>query len=349
MIEVRLKKKFGAFDLDVEFSSETTGITVLAGPSGSGKSSIINMIAGLVKPDAGRIFINDRLLFDSSTGVDCPIQQRRCGYVFQDGRLFPHMTVQKNLLYGRHSDAAMLQETAELLGIEHLLQRMPGRLSGGEKQRVAIGRALLMQPQILLMDEPLASLDPERKDELLPYISKLPERVNIPIFYVTHSRREILRLSDELIRVSHGRVQSSGKPAGEYAGLGDADTEGEYVSVFECQISDYNEPYGVIRAEIAGITLFILAQECPTGSKIRAAIKAADVSVSLGEPQGISTRNIFRARVVDMEELSNKTVLIHTDAGVPMTARISKASAHRLELKIGSEVYLLVKAVSMTY
>jgi molybdate transport system ATP-binding protein len=349
MIEVILKKNFGAFDLDVEFTSETNGITVLAGPSGSGKSSIINMIAGLVEPDAGRIYINGRLLFDSKAGINCAIQQRRCGYVFQDGRLFPHMTVQKNLLYGRYSDVSKLQETADLLGIDHLLQRMPGKLSGGEKQRVAIGRALLMQPEILLMDEPLASLDSERKNELLPYIAKLPEKVNIPIFYVTHSRREILRLSDELIRISHGRVQSSGKPEGEYAGLGSADSEGEYVSVFESQITEYNESYGVLRAEVSGISLFILAQECPTGSKIRAAIKATDVSVSLEKPQGISTRNIFRACIVEMEELSNKTVLIHTDAGVPITARISKASAHRLNLNIGTEVYLLVKAVSMTY
>ncbi len=349
MIEVRVKKNFGGFDLDVEFASESTGITVLAGPSGSGKTSIINMIAGLVTPDEGRIFINDKLLFDSATGADCPIQLRRCGYIFQDGRLFPHMNVRKNLLYGRHSDVSRIEEITGLLGIGHLLQRMPGKLSGGEKQRVAIGRALLMQPQILLMDEPLASLDPERKDELLPYIAKLPEHFGIPIFYVTHSRREILRLSDELIRISQGRIQSVGKPTGEYLGLGSVDTTGEYVSVFDCRIVAYNEQFGVIEAESAGMSFYILAGECPPGSRIRAAIKASDVTVSLAEPHNISTRNIFRAQIREVEDSTAHSVLIHTDAGAPLTARISRASALRLNLQPGQQVYLLVKAVSMTY
>ena len=349
MIEVKLKKNFGAFDLDVEFTSAGTGITVLAGPSGSGKTSIINMIAGLVTPDEGRIFINDKLLFDSATGSNCPIQQRRCGYIFQDGRLFPHMTVQKNLLYGSHSDATKLHETSQLLGINHLLQRMPGKLSGGEKQRVAIGRALLMRPQVLLMDEPLASLDPERKDELLPYIAKLPGLVNIPIFYVTHSRREILRLSDELIRISHGRIQSTGKPEGEYAGLGSVETTGDFLSVFECQVAEFDSQFGVIRAETAGTSIYILAQSCPTEEKIRAAIKASEVTVSLECPQNISTRNIFKGTIRRLEESTNNSILVHTDAGVSITARISKASVHRLQLKQGMEIFLLVKAVSMTY
>ncbi len=349
MIEVRLKKNFGAFDLDVEFTSDTTGITVLAGPSGSGKSSIINMIAGLVTPDSGRVFINGKLLYDSELKVSCPIQERRCGYVFQDGRLFPHMTVRKNLLYGKHSDASQLQEISELLGIDHLLERMPAKLSGGEKQRVAIGRALLMRPQILLMDEPLASLDPQRKDELLPYIAKLPEKVNIPIFYVTHSRTEILRLSDELIRVSHGRIQSAGKPEGEYAGLGSVETEGDYVSVNECRIVDYDDEFGVVTAEHQGTNFYIVAAQRPTAERIRAAIKASDVTISLDEPQNISTRNIFRATILSMEETRNRSVLVHTAAGVPLTARISKASAHRLNLTVGGQVYLLVKAVSMAY
>ncbi len=349
MIDVSLKKDFGAFNIDVSFTSETTGITVLAGPSGSGKTSIINMIAGLSTPDSGRIFINDRLLFDSDNKIDCPIQQRRCGYIFQDGRLFPHMSVRRNLLYAKNSDAERLPEIAELLGIAHLLERMPGKLSGGEKQRVAIGRALLMRPEVLLMDEPLASLDPQRKDELLPYIARLPEHFNIPIFYVTHSRREILRLSDELIRIDKGRIQSSGKPTGEYLGLGTTETEGEYLSVFECTIADYNPEYGVVQADFRGGSVFILADERPGEKTIRAAIRASDVTVSLEKPTQISTRNIFYGKIVRLEESTARSILVHTDAGIPVAARISKASADRLKLTVGKEIFLLVKAVSMTF
>ncbi len=349
MIDVKLKKNFGAFDIDIAFTSETNGITVLAGPSGSGKTSIISMIAGLTKPDSGRIHINDRLLFDSDQKIDCPIQKRRCGYIFQDGRLFPHMSVQKNLLYGSHSDASRLEEIAELLGIDHLLSRMPAKLSGGEKQRVAIGRALLMRPEILLMDEPLASLDPQRKDELLPYIARLPEQFNIPIFYVTHSRREILRLSDELIRIEKGRIKSFGKPAGEYQGLGTTDTEGEYLSVFECDIADYNDNFGVVKAAFPGGHVFILADKRPQDTKVRAAIRASDVTVSLEQPTQISTRNIFSGTIVRLEESTARSVLVHSDIGIPIAARISKASAHRLELEPGKPIFLLVKAVSMNF
>ena len=349
MIDVRLKKNFGAFDIDIAFTSETNGITVLAGPSGSGKTSIISMIAGLVKPDSGRIFINDRLLFDSDRGIDCPIQKRRCGYIFQDGRLFPHMSVQRNLLYGVHSDASRLGEISELLGIDHLLTRMPGKLSGGEKQRVAIGRALLMRPEILLMDEPLASLDAQRKDELLPYIARLPEQFRIPIFYVTHSRREILRLSDELIRIEKGRIQSFGKPTGEYQGLGTADTEGEYLSVFECRIEDYNDSFGVVKAAFPGGHVYILTESRPQQQKVRAAIRASDVTISLEPPSQISTRNIFQGTVDRLEESTARSVLVHTDVGIPIAARISKASAHRLALEPGKRIFLLVKAVSMNF
>ena len=351
MIDVRLRKNFGSFNVDVEFSSESMGITVLAGPSGSGKTTIINMIAGLVRPDEGHIHINGRTLFDSKKGIDCPVQQRRCGYIFQDGRLFPHMNVRKNLLYGNNGNLSRLDDITSLLGIEHLMERMPSKLSGGEKQRVAMGRALLMQPDILLMDEPLASLDPERKEELLSYIDRLPQQFDIPVFYVTHSRREILRLSDELIRVEKGRIQSTGKPAGEYHGLGISEGNGEYYSVFDCRITDFDGKFGVISAEFAGGIIHILSDEAPEQKKFRAAIKAADVTVSLAAPdaENISTTNIFRGTVQSLEESSAGSILVHTDIGAPLAAHISRASSSRLGLAPGREIYLLVKAVSMIY
>jgi len=349
MIDVKLKKSFGPFSVDVEFSSDSMGITVLAGPSGSGKTTIINMISGLLTPDEGKIFIKDRLLFDSEKKINCPVEQRQCGYIFQDGRLFPHMNVRRNLLYGRHSDHSMLKETVRLLGIEHLLDRMPAKLSGGEKQRVAIGRALLMRPRILLMDEPLASLDPQRKDELLTYIDRIPEQFGIPVFYVTHSVQEILRLSDILIRVDKGRIESSGRPGGEYHGLGVSDGNGEYISVFDCELKKFDDEFGIITAKFHGGVLRILADLPPVEPVIRAAIRASDVTISLERPENISTSNIFKGTIRNLEEISGHSVLVHCDIGSPLVARISRASAVRLGLKPGEKVYLLVKVVSMIF
>ena len=349
MIDVKLKKTLGNFNLDVEFSSESTGITVLAGPSGSGKTTIINMISGLLTPDEGRIFINGRLLFDSEKKINCPVEQRRCGYIFQEGRLFPHMNVRKNLLYGRHSDHSRLKETVDLLGIEHLLERMPGNLSGGEKQRVAIGRALLMRPQILLMDEPLASLDRERKEELLTYIDRLPEQFGIPVFYVTHSIHEILRLSDKLIHIKKGRIESSGRPEGEYQSLGISDGNGEYLSVFDCRVKSYDNEFGIISAKFHGGIIRVLAAAAPLENKIRVAIKASNVTISLDRPVNISTTNIFEGTILSLEEIDGLSVLVHCNIGASLTAQVSKASAARLELKPGKKVCLLVKIVSMTY
>ncbi len=349
MIDVKLKKSLGFFNVDAEFSSEVSGITVLAGPSGSGKTTIINMIAGLLTPDEGHIRINNRLLFDSERKINCPIEQRRCGYIFQDGRLFPHINVRRNLLYSRHSDHSMLKETVALLGIEQLLERMPAKLSGGEKQRVAIGRALIMRPNILLMDEPLASLDPERREELMTYIDRLPEQFGIPVFYVTHSIREILRLSDKLIHVEKGHIKSSGSLGGEYHGLGINEGNGEYISVFNCNFKRYNNEFGVITAGFQGGTIRILSAAYPGENEIRAAVRASDVTISLNKPENISTTNIFKGKIVSLEETDGVRLLVHCNIGVPLSAQVSKASAVRLGLKAGKTVYLLVKVVSMIY
>lgn len=349
MIEVRLKKDFGRFLLDVEFSSSTKGITVLAGPSGSGKTSIINMIAGLLEPDEGTISIDDTVLFDSKTKSDLPIQNRKCGYVFQDGRLFPHMNVQKNLFYGADKEGEIKsEEVIQLLGIEHLLKRMPARLSGGEKQRVAIGRALLMNPRILLMDEPLAALDSDRKEELLPYISGLPEKFNLPVFYVTHSRKEILTLSDQLIRLKEGKLESAGNPSGSFNGFGIYETGNEQVSVVEGQVKSYQKEYGVITLGFQGGSLFVLGAYQETGKRVRAAIKASDVSLSLKKPDDISTKNIFEGTITEITPSTNYSVLVHLDIGMPLTARVSAASSARLKLESGLAIYAMVKSASLS-
>lgn len=347
MMEIRLKKDFGSFNIDVDFSAPEAGITVLAGASGSGKTTIINMIAGLVKPDSGRVFVRGRTLFDSNKKINCPVNRRRCGYIFQDGRLFPNMNVRKNLLYGNRSESPKLNETAELLGIEHLLNRMPAKLSGGEKQRVSIGRALLMEPDILLMDEPLASLDDARKTELIEYIDRLPEQFNIPIFYVTHSMEEIIRLSDELIRIDNGRITGKHLEDGAYTNLGIQYIDGEYSSVYECTMISYERESALIEAEFA-CGVFYIPSDKPKSGGFRAAVNASDVIIALEEPIDISANNIFKGTVAQIEEGKEGGIIVSGDlGGAPIVSCITRKSLERLGLKIGMEAFFIVKSAAI--
>lgn len=202
--------------VDAAFVTEGTGITALFGRSGAGKTSVINMVAGLISPDEGRIVVNDRTYFNSEVGLNVPPEKRRFGYIFQDGRIFPHLSVRSNLTYGmnlvpRSERFVAFDQVVELLGLEHLLNRRPAKLSGGEKQRVAIGRSLLTSPRLMLMDEPLASLDDERKSEVLPFIATLPKEFAVPILYVSHSVDEIRSLADYLVIVDSGRAIAAGQ------------------------------------------------------------------------------------------------------------------------------------------
>jgi molybdate transport system ATP-binding protein len=214
MLSVDVEKRLGEFHLAAKF--ETTGaVTALFGPSGSGKTSIVNMIAGLVTPDRGRIALDDTVLFDGATRTNVPAHRRRIGYVFQEGRLFPHLTVAQNLDYGRWmsgvaADPAERERILALLDIDHLLSRRPGHLSGGERQRIAFGRALLMQPRLLLLDEPLASLDRARKLEILPYLARLRDEARVPMIYVSHQAGEITRIASQVAQIEDGRVLAVG-------------------------------------------------------------------------------------------------------------------------------------------
>jgi molybdate transport system ATP-binding protein len=216
MLVIEIEKKLGDFAINALFASEA-GATVLFGPSGSGKTSIINMVAGLLKPDRGRIELDGNVLFDSAARINVPAWQRRVGYVFQEGRLFPHLSVKHNLTYGRWMgghphDPAAFAEAVELLDIGQLLDRRPGKLSGGERQRVAVGRALLMKPQLLLLDEPLASLDASRKAEILPYLERLRDEAKVPMIYVSHDPAEVKRIAMRVVRLDGGHVVATGGP-----------------------------------------------------------------------------------------------------------------------------------------
>ncbi len=214
MLDVDVEKQLGAFRLSARFAA-ASGATALFGPSGAGKTSLVNMIAGLVRPDRGAITLDDTVLFDAVKGIDLPPHRRRIGYVFQEGRLFPHLSVWKNLDYGRRMsgrsrDEEELERIAALLDIGHLLDRRPGKLSGGERQRVAVGRALLMRPRLLLLDEPLASLDTGHKREILPYLVRLRDDAGIPLVYVTHMPAEVRRIATTVVRLDNGRVAATG-------------------------------------------------------------------------------------------------------------------------------------------
>jgi molybdate transport system ATP-binding protein len=214
MLAVQVAKQLGEFRIDAAFVCEG-GATAFFGPSGAGKTSVINMIAGLLTPDRGRIVLDGDVLFDRAAHVNVPASQRHIGYVFQEGRLFPHLSVRHNLTYGRWvkrlpADPPTFRHVVELLDIGHLLGRRPGKLSGGERQRVAVGRALLMQPRLLLLDEPLASLDEARKREILPYLERLRDTARVPLIYVSHSGPEVRRIATQVVRLDGGTVIASG-------------------------------------------------------------------------------------------------------------------------------------------
>jgi molybdate transport system ATP-binding protein len=214
VLGVHVKKRLGDFSIDAHFET-AGGVTALYGPSGTGKTTLVNMIAGLIAPDCGQIRLDDLLLFDSSERIDVPAHRRRIGYVFQEGRLFPHLTVAANLDYGRRMsalprDPAEAARVVSLLDIGHLLERRPGKLSGGERQRVAVGRALLMRPRLLLLDEPLASLDAARKSEILPYLERLRDEAGVPMVYVSHQAGELRRIATTVVRLDAGQVTAVG-------------------------------------------------------------------------------------------------------------------------------------------
>jgi len=214
VLAVAVEKRLGDFALAVTFET-AAGATALFGPSGAGKTTLVNMIAGLIAPDRGRVALDDTVLFDSAARIDMPPHRRRIGYVFQEGRLFPHLTVRHNLDYGRYMhglarDEAGMARVVDLLDIGALLDRRPGKLSGGERQRVAIGRALLTRPRLLLLDEPLASLDVARKREILPYLVRLRDEAKVPMLYVSHQFREVRRIATQVVRIEDGRVAAQG-------------------------------------------------------------------------------------------------------------------------------------------
>lgn len=356
VIEIDIGHRLGDFRLDAAFSSDGR-LTSLFGRSGSGKTSLVNIIGGLIRPERGRVVVAGQVLVDTRAGIFVPKHRRRIGYVFQEARLFPHLDVRQNLLFGRWfspRDAAPssdLSGVVDLLGIAHLLKRRPGALSGGEKQRVAIGRALLAKPRLLLMDEPLASLDEARKAEILPYIERLRDYIGVPVVYVSHSVSEVTRLATTLVTLDQGRVTAFGPTAEvmsrlDVAGLSQGAEAG---SVLDAEIVGHDRDYGLaMLATRAGI-LQVACGDLAVGAKLRVRILASDVLVSLSHPVGISALNVLPGRIAEVgTHRDHGAVALRVDCGgAGIIARLTLKSANALALHQGREVYLVVKSVSI--
>ncbi len=353
-IEVDVSHRLGAFTLNVSFVSDG-GLTALFGQSGSGKTSLVNIISGLIRPDRGRIVVNGTTLVDTARRVFVPTWRRRIGYVFQEGRLLPHLTVRQNLMFGRWFRPAAEREigfetVVKLLGIGNLLQRRPGVLSGGEKQRVAIGRAMLSSPRLLLMDEPLAALDEARKDEIQPYIETLRDEYGIPIVYVSHSLKEVSRLADTVVVLRNGRLAAVGDP-GEVlnrAELVPHEALEDAGALIEARIAGHDIPFGLTMLETKAGPMRVPRLDLPIGTVVRVRLRARDVMVASATPAGLSALNVFPGKVIELRKSGETDVEVDIDCnGVKVSARLTRKSVEILGLALEMPVCAILKAVSM--
>jgi molybdate transport system ATP-binding protein len=352
-ISVELRHRFPSTSLDIAFELPSPGVTVLFGPSGSGKSTVINAAAGLLRPDSCRITVDGRAFADTRAGIWLPPERRRAGLVFQDSRLFPHMSVATNLRFGMRRvapGAISFDDVVDLLGIAALLDRRPHTLSGGERQRVAIGRALLAQPHLLLMDEPLASLDAARKAEILPYLTRLKTSLKLPVLYVTHALDEIVRLADSLVVIEAGHVTGFGSVADVASRadlpLAQRDDGG---AVLLCRVAQHDAGRALTLLEGGGVTFWVPLLDVPLGGQCRIRIPAREVILAGRAPESISLHNIVPGAVRRIvQDALRRSVLV--EVGLPsgaLLARVTPDAVVRLGLIPGGPVLALIKSTSV--
>lgn len=353
-ITARFKLDYGAFLLDVDLQLPSSGITVLFGHSGSGKTTLLRCIAGLQRAPQGFLKVNASVWQDSNNKLFIPTHKRSLGYVFQEANLFAHLTVLGNLVYGlkRSGQQAAPEQFAqvlELLGITHLMDRMPERLSGGERQRVAIARALVLNPDILLMDEPLAALDDKRKQEILPYITRLHNELRIPVLYVTHSLQEVAQLADYLVLLADGKVQAAGLLSDTLSRLDLPQAQDKQAaSVWQATLIEQDTTYQLSRVSFTGGELSVPAINAALGTQLRIQIYASDVSITLEVPHTTSILNVLPATINNMiDDEGGQTVVRLQVGSQPLLARITRKSAHNLNLQTGMKVYVQIKSTSI--
>jgi len=353
MLNIRIDKRQGDLDMHLDIKLPLQGISAIFGRSGAGKTSLINMLSGLSRPDQGHIELGEQVLFDSKRRIHLRPEQRRIGYVFQDARLFPHYNVTGNLRYGcRRYDPKRFADVVELLGIGTLLQRAPATLSGGERQRVAIGRALLSQPRLLLMDEPLASLDLPRKRELMPYLERLAAETSLPILYVSHSLDEVLRLADHLVLLDKGRAPVHG-PLEHVWGSAQMRpwfTVEELSSVLSATVASQEAHWQMTQLSLGeGLPLWVRSIDMPPGQKVRLRIRANDISIVRTQPQQSSIRNILPARIETLQPDENGHLMaVQLQIGNQrLWAHITLWAASELGLAAGEQVFAQIKGISL--
>jgi len=363
MLRVSALKKRDGFTLQAEFEAPTPGIVALFGRSGCGKTTLVNVISGLLAADEARIQLDDVVLADTRAGISVPVERRRIGYVFQDARLFPHFSVLGNLRYGLKRTVRggpghraplprqliAFDEVVSLLGLAAFLDRRPHQLSGGERQRVGLGRALLSQPQLLLLDEPLASLDVARREEVLPYLQALRDRLSIPMVYVSHQFEEVLQLATHVVLMEAGRVVAQGtlsevslRP--ELRAIVGPDSVG---SVLDGVVTRTDPARAMADLRLGNSSLQVSLRDVVVGSGVRVQLLARDIILATEKPQGLSVRNTLQGVVSKMSPDEDDAVLVEVDiGGATVLARITSDAATALGLRPGSAVWVLVKAVS---
>ncbi|MFD1703062.1 molybdenum ABC transporter ATP-binding protein [Methylopila henanensis] len=351
-LSVDIRRTNGDFTLAAAFEAPP-GVTAVLGRSGAGKSTLVAAVAGLTRPDAGRITLGGETLFDAGARTNLAPRKRRIGVVFQESRLFPHLSARSNLLFGRRRrrDAAepSFDQVVETLGVGHLLDRRPRSLSGGERQRIAIGRALLSGPRALLFDEPLAALDSERKAEVLPFLETVARETALPVLYVTHALEEARRLADRLVVLEGGAVIAAGpvEQAVAKAGLASAgDRFAEGVTV-EAQIAELDEAYELTGVALGAHRIWVPGLIGAPGDALRLRLLARDVALALDPPQRISTRNALTGLVRSVRRTGGPYVLVAVDVGgAVLKSEITARSADELRLAPGRVVHALVKSVA---
>ncbi|KAB0507367.1 molybdenum ABC transporter ATP-binding protein [Pseudomonas lini] len=357
MIHTRLKLNYSGFALDVDLQLPGRGVTALYGHSGSGKTTCLRCIAGLERAEQSFIQVNDEVWQDSDKGIFVPPHKRALGYVFQEASLFPHLSVRANLEFGlrripRQQRRVDMAHATELLGIGHLLDRDPQNLSGGERQRIGIARALLTSPKLLLMDEPLAALDTQRKNEILPYLQRLHDELDIPVLYVSHSQDEVARLADHLVLLSDGKALASGAIGETLARLDLPLALGDDAGVvIEGHVSAYDADYQLLTLQLPDTDLSIRVAHSPMaeGQALRCKVQARDVSLSLQGVEQSSILNRLPVTVISEIGADNAAhVLIRLNAaGTPLLARITRYSRDQLGVHPGQQLWAQIKAVAV--
>jgi molybdate transport system ATP-binding protein len=352
-LSIRLRHDFPSARMDMAFDVPSPGVTVLFGPSGAGKSTIILAAAGLLRPDDCRIEVDGEVMADTTIGLWLPPERRGAGLVFQDARLFPHMSVATNLRFGMRRarpGTVTFDDVVSLLGIGDLLDRRPRTLSGGERQRVAIGRALLAQPRLLLMDEPLASLDSPRKAEILPYLTRLKTALRLPVLYVTHDLDEVTRLADSLVLIEAGRVVGFG-PLAEVAARADLPLalRDDAGALLHCRVVEHDTGRELTRLEAGGASFLVPLQDMQVGHEGRIRVPAREVILAAEAPESISLHNIIPGTIrLIAPDPGRRAVMV--EVALPdgaLLARVTPDAVMRLRLTPGSPVLALIKSTSV--